>query len=585
MRRLWIAVALLALALLPTAIHSVTTVSPGSGTSSGSAGTGSSATTSQFSNAGQSWQLAPGLSGDFDPLKRVDFPSIPLNAGQLVWCFYTSDINLACFGRAAPVTSGAIEGYFDNAGGPTIRAVSQQTGFWSAASNEVNGVRNISTGGFAFASGRNTCTLTDGPFYVSSAGVAPATAVPCFGGINSVNHISLQNVDTFLAHAGNTGTPYDSICRSTNRGGQWFCGVIPVITGYTGGGGFRLNVNGGHQNFAPVSANTWLAIGNDSGDGFARIIRSTDDGQTWTQVHATGVAISVSAAVQCLSSSVCLAINAGNTVYRSSDGGVTWSIILAGGPLGTGTRWQGIIVFDSLTVSLTPWGGGNGSGLASVGHSSDGGLTWSFSNYTGGVNGTCPQSSGAEGGLQSVAIRNGRAIVISRYGSTTSPASPCVHYTSFGGGSTSIAGPLGVPLAINALGEAPVAQGSGSINSNATPWFVSPTQRATIFNSSTTGAANTAVPITIAASLAQRARVYAIEAFCAAAGTGQLTIADNAVTIYTPPAAGTPPPPATLRREWTAPLTSTITNTAMVITAGACGAGNTTTLHVQADRY
>lgn len=583
MNRLLIAFVLLAVALAPTVIHSVTTVSPGSGTSGGTAGTGSSSGTSQFSSAGINWQLSPGPLNDFDPLKRIDFPSVPLNAGQLVWCFFTSDITLACFGRAAPVTSGAIETYYDNGGGPTIRAVGQVTGFWSAANNEINGVREISTGGYAFASGRNTCTATDGPFWTSAAGTVPAVAAPCAGTISTITQISQQNGDTFLAQAG-TVAGNDNLCRSSNRGGSWLCGTLPAITAYTGGGSWRWGGNGGFQNFAAVSPNIWLTVGNDSGDGRMRILRSTDDGQTFREVLDSGIAVAFPA-VQCLSSSVCIAVQ-NDRIWRSADAGVTWTNILAAGPLGANTRWQGIAVFDSLSVSVTPWGGGNGSGFADVAHSSDGGLTWSFSLYTGGATGTCPQSSGAEGGLQLMAVRNGRAVTISRYGSITSPASPCLHYTSFGAGATSIAGPLGINWTINAAGEGLITQGSGAVNSNITPWFTTPVQRPTIFNTSTTGAANTAVVVTIAASLAQRAHVYVIEAFCAAAGTAQMTIQDAAATIYLSPAAGIPTAPATLRREWTpAPLTSTLTNTAMTLTAGACGAGNTTTLHVQADRY
>lgn len=587
MRRFWIAVALLLagamaqIAVTPQIVTPVTTGAPGA-VATGSALTGSSGT-SQFSSAGRNWALSQSPRFDFDPLGRVDFPAVPLGAGQFVWCFFVTDIQVSCFGRAAPVTSGAIERYFSPDGGQNFRATSQTTGIWNAANNELNGVTPLTAGGYVFVSGRNACTAADGPFYTTPDGVA-VTVRPCTGTFAStVNHVTPQNVNTFLAPAGNAGAN-DFYCRSGDAAASWQCQILPAITGFTGTN-FRWT-GSGSQNMAQVLAivapNIWLGIGNDTGTGQLRIIRSTDDGLTWTQVLASANA-NVFSAIQCLSSTICLAVN-NNQIYRSVDGGITWTTTTPG-PSGTNTRWQGIAVFDNLTASVLPWGAGNGSGRADVAYTNDGGATWNFSLYTGGVNGTCPNNTGAESGLHQIQTRNGRGLIISNYSTLTSPFSPCVHYTAFGSGGVALTGPLGVPLQININGEAPVVQGDGWVNSNRVPWVFAPAQRPTIFNSSTTGAANTAVVTTIAAAVATRVHVYAIEAFCAAAGTAQMTIQDGATTIYLSPAAGIPTAPATLRREWNPPLTSSVVNTAMTLTAAACGAGNTTTLHVSADQY
>lgn len=103
-------------------------------------------------------------------------------------------------------------------------------------------------------------------------------------------------------------------------------------------------------------------------------------------------------------------------------------------------------------------------------------------------------------------------------------------------------------------------------------------QTGTLFNTRTVSAVNTAVSATIAAAPDTRAHVYRITARCSA-GTAALQIESPAATVLWDVAAA-----AThdfvFSTGWTG-----ATNTAVVVTLAACGASNTGTLSVEADRW
>lgn len=108
-------------------------------------------------------------------------------------------------------------------------------------------------------------------------------------------------------------------------------------------------------------------------------------------------------------------------------------------------------------------------------------------------------------------------------------------------------------------------------------------QEPTTFNSLTTGAADTAVTASIAASGNQRAHAYSVTAYCSA-GTAQVTVKDGVagtVIFQTPAAAvGT----SMWSFTWNTPLASSPAK-GMDIVLGTCGAANTGTLIVQASRF
>lgn len=114
------------------------------------------------------------------------------------------------------------------------------------------------------------------------------------------------------------------------------------------------------------------------------------------------------------------------------------------------------------------------------------------------------------------------------------------------------------------------------------PCAVSPVQETALFNTQTTGAATTAVTVTLTALPNLRSHVYAVDARCnTAAATSTLTITDGGVTIFSSQTAITTTA-ANYEKQWNPPLTGA-TNSAVVITWAACSAG-TGTLIVQAGK-
>jgi hypothetical protein len=123
---------------------------------------------------------------------------------------------------------------------------------------------------------------------------------------------------------------------------------------------------------------------------------------------------------------------------------------------------------------------------------------------------------------------------------------------------------------------------------NGTTWDrwrgqVSPVQKGTNFNQQLVSAANTAATVTITAAAGERAHLYQIsQARCSPAGVSTVIVTDNGVQEFT---FNDVTNQDVLSQVWPVPLTSIAVNTPMVITLGACGAGNVGVLSVQADRY
>lgn len=114
------------------------------------------------------------------------------------------------------------------------------------------------------------------------------------------------------------------------------------------------------------------------------------------------------------------------------------------------------------------------------------------------------------------------------------------------------------------------------------PVWAQTVQQGTLFTSQTTGAADTAVTVTLAAGAAERGHLYKVTARCSA-GTSALTVqSPSGTTIWSTAtgAVGT----TNVTEAWSTGLTGA-TNTAIVVTLATCGVGNTGTLAVQGDRY
>lgn len=192
---------------------------------------------------------------------------------------------------------------------------------------------------------------------------------------------------------------------------------------------------------------------------------------------------------------------------------------------------------------------------------------------------SCDRQRGTitEGALTNI---SGRAADNSTNSIAKLPVLPCIAATA-AAPSVWTAGNQ-VPCSVNSANGATWQQQLGFTASSQAGQNVTNQQSLVLFNSQTTGAANTAVVVTIAAGATNRAFLRSIEAQCSA-GTSSITVQDGATTIFTSMGLNVPAAPATYRRDWNTPLTGS-TNTAMTITLAACGVGNAGTLHVQADR-
>ena len=128
------------------------------------------------------------------------------------------------------------------------------------------------------------------------------------------------------------------------------------------------------------------------------------------------------------------------------------------------------------------------------------------------------------------------------------------------------------------------AEKSFVCGSTPVPCQNTPSQGLTLTNSQTTGAATTAVTVTLAALTGARAHVYSIEARCnTAAATGDVLISDGGTTIWSSGLLAVTAAIPQYRVVWPVGLTGA-TASQVLITLSACTAG-TGTLIVQTDRY
>jgi len=100
-------------------------------------------------------------------------------------------------------------------------------------------------------------------------------------------------------------------------------------------------------------------------------------------------------------------------------------------------------------------------------------------------------------------------------------------------------------------------------------------------NTSTTGANNTAVTLTIPAAASQRGKIHSVSAFCSS-GSASISITDGGTTIFT--TENTFVTTTIKSLTWIPALTGAL-NSAMVITLSTCGVGNAGTLNTEVDRY
>lgn len=372
------------------------------------------------------------------------------------------------------------------------------------------------------------------------------------GGAQASNGtIILQRTDS----GGNMG-----FCRSVNNAVNWTCSFIAGTTT--------------RNTITSVGNNIWLSAGVSS----SGIYRSVDDGVTWGTTPVTTFGVT---AISCPTTTICVAAS-GTDIYRSIDAGASWSLVTS--------VFYGGQTANNESLTMINYGGGiidylvNHITTANIQgyRSTDFGLTWAALPFY-----TAAFPGGNNRGLRSNAssVRNGRAIAFHISDTNTTPIYSPIQEP----GSTTLTDANGQKLQLSsgaATGQVqvPVIQGDGFTDSRFAPWGVIPIQRSTVLNTSTVSAANTPITVTLTAVSNARSHIYKVSAFCSA-GTSSVTIADNAVTIWQTPAAAVTAAPAEYNRDWHPGLTSAAVNTAMTVTLATCGAANTGTLSVQADKF
>jgi hypothetical protein len=364
------------------------------------------------------------------------------------------------------------------------------------------------------------------------------TRTSLFAGVGTSCSVGIHGTTAIAMSTG-------GIYRSTTSGSTW--GLVD---------GAKTCADGGDGPAIWLTTSTWLL----PADG--KLYRSADDGQTWTLVlTTTGAGASGPNVGATSTTNLFAAGTADANLYHSIDGGQTWSTYLTflnvvGGGMAC-INSQVCIAF----VSDSP---------PSLMRSGDGGVTWSRVGTLDfiGCNSTCIPTT----------VANSFGYVLS--GQSGAGGNNVMEYSAaLLGGTTTIVGTTGVPMSVDTSGRVTANQGTAA--ASPTPWPVTPIQGPTLFNSQTTGAANTAVTVTIANAASVRAHVYNVHAFCSA-GTAQLTVTDGGTTIW-----GTLATEITTTRfekRWEPGLTSA-TNSQVVVNLTTCGVANTGTLHVQADRF
>lgn len=525
---------LLALVYGSTA-SAATIVNPSGGNQATSAG--APATTS-----GQAWFLS-------NPPSYMPFtPSVStLNGtGGVAAIFLDDDTVFAAHG----LTNAQAQFYISNDGGRTFftSGLTKSPGGGGPSITTVSAMAKAPNGATVLAvSGNIGANLVFG--IVNGTDFTFSTCTGC-NGLSAVPDSIIVSGSTLMAVNTNI------VCTSTNNSATWAC-VVPA-------GGLDVNARpAGNQTLVSPTPNVWIMTYQQNGSGNWILQRSTDNGVTWAQVFNGGTG-GANGAIACLSSTICLAVQ-GSTVIRSTNAGATWttistSLLAADGV--TSSSLQAVAVFDATTAVLLPFP--SVTGALTLYRTTDGGQTFQIIAQTQ----SCPTNTGIPNKVRAIVTRNGRAFWSSDYTSLSIAGSQCSHYGTTTAGGTTIVSPIGQPLVIDQNGAAQVISG---------------VQRDTILNSSTTGAANAATIVTLAAVTNQRAHLYKVDAFCSA-GTASLTIQDGATTIFTLTGA-VPASPAHLDERFTpVGLTGSI-NTAMTITVSTCGVGNASTVNIQADRF
>lgn len=382
-----------------------------------------------------------------------------------------------------------------------------------------------------------------------TGGFTSTTVTGIVGAERNTPDLAIQGA-TVMAYGNSGGTA--KACRSDNAGTTF----QPCVTVSAG-------VNSG--SIVSPAVNIWIAS-----DVAGEVWRSTNNGATWVQVLSTAGG---PGSFACLSGTVCLWTN-GSTVFRSTDAGATW-VNPAGAP-GNGALFCN---YTSTVVDIITSAGANFPQTATATttpafRSTDGGVSWVQVPVTGGLAAfiNAPSISNC------VTNTTGRAVFFAFRSADNATAA---YFGPTSANTVQIVGANGIPLSVDGNGNFTGNQGlPQAVAGNA--WPVSPVQGPSLFNSSTTGGAATAVTVTIAAVASQRVHLRGVEAYCSAAPAAPIsvTVTDGATVRWT----STPSAVAAIFNRSFLPSIDSTTGNALTITLPSCGGAATGTLNVHADQ-
>lgn len=365
----------------------------------------------------------------------------------------------------------------------------------------------------------------------TSTALLSGWATGTWGGTGTIagNHAFASNADGSRVLSVSNNASVTEVCISTTQG-QTFgsCQNLAASTAPAG--------------IAWGAGTTWLALTNSG-----QVYRSTNNGTTFTL--AATVSGGTGSDIVCLSTAhtTCV-VSASGQISYSTDSGATWTPSANLGSLGTTTNLLCDYGSGIVADFAFPGSGSLASTFPNAWTSINSGVSW----LTGKVNGTTWNGAGTPS-MIAMTCRASRGFATAVVSTNTQLAwyNPVnAQANILQSGLTGIAGPVqGAPI---------------------------------LLNSQTTGAANTAVPITLTGSVGQYVHVYGVTARCGtAADVATLTITDAGTTIWS--SAANEVTTANYAVSWPTGLTFSNGGNA-VITLGACTVG-TGTVIVQADRF
>ncbi len=156
-----------------------------------------------------------------------------------------------------------------------------------------------------------------------------------------------------------------SLNRTTNGGGSW----TAITTGLTGTGAWVTPI---HQD--PITANTIYC-------GYTQLFKSTNQGTAWSQLGTIGGSNSITEFAIAPSNPQIIYVIQGNTLYKTINGGTSWTNITGTLPIGSAQlTWVTVENDDPNSVWVTFSGYLSGN---KVFISSNGGTSWT--NYSTGL--------------------------------------------------------------------------------------------------------------------------------------------------------------------------------------------------------